>query len=61
MYRIIAKERLAHKHTLFTVDAPDVAAKARAPRPAGGDAWRLDSPAEPTGVFLRLAAGRRPR
>ncbi len=29
MYRIISKERLAHKHTLFTVDAPEIAAKAR--------------------------------
>lgn len=30
MYGIVSKERLAHKHTLFTVDAPDIAAKARA-------------------------------
>ena len=30
MYRIVSKERLAYKHTLFTVDAPDVAAKAKA-------------------------------
>jgi len=29
MYRIVAKERLAYKHTLFTVEAPDIAAKAR--------------------------------
>ena len=30
MYRIVSKERLAHKHTLFTVDAPEIAAKAQA-------------------------------
>ena len=30
MYRIISKERLAHKHTLFNVDAPEIAAKAQA-------------------------------
>ncbi|HNU35477.1 MAG TPA: hypothetical protein PKJ15_02670, partial [Methanomassiliicoccales archaeon] len=30
MYRIISKERLAHKHNLFTVDAPEIAAKAQA-------------------------------
>ncbi|OPX59346.1 MAG: Sulfide dehydrogenase subunit beta precursor [Methanomassiliicoccales archaeon PtaB.Bin134] len=28
MYRIISKERLAHKHTLFEVEAPEIAAKA---------------------------------
>lgn len=30
MYGIVSKERLAHKHTLLTVDAPDIAVKARA-------------------------------
>ncbi len=30
MYRIVSKERLAHKHTLFTVNAPEIAAKAQA-------------------------------
>ncbi len=29
MYRIVSKESLAHKHTLFTVDAPEIAAKAQ--------------------------------
>ncbi|MFA5312735.1 MAG: sulfide/dihydroorotate dehydrogenase-like FAD/NAD-binding protein [Methanomassiliicoccales archaeon] len=29
MYKIVAKKQLAHKETLFEVDAPDIAAKAR--------------------------------
>ena len=29
MYRIVSKERLAHKHNLFTVAAPEIAAKAQ--------------------------------